>query len=50
MSVEYGDVPLLDLGAHITSSPVDGIHFESDDHTVIGQVVAERLRGMLGRA
>lgn len=50
MSVEYGDVPLLDLGAHITSSPVDGIHFEAADHRVIGRLVAERLRPMLGLA
>jgi lysophospholipase L1-like esterase len=48
MSVEYGDVPLLDLGEHVASSPVDGIHFEAADHRVIGEVVAGRVRQMLG--
>ncbi len=48
MAAEYGGVPLLDLGAHIASSPVDGIHFEAADHRVIGEAVAERLRPMLG--
>ena len=47
MSVEYGDVPLLDLAAHIVSSEVDGIHFEAEDHRVIGEVVAARVRPML---
>jgi lysophospholipase L1-like esterase len=48
MAVEYGNVPLLDLGQHVTSSPADGIHFEAADHRVIGMLVAERLRPMLG--
>jgi lysophospholipase L1-like esterase len=50
MAVEYGDVPLLDLGEHIASSPVDGIHFEAADHRVVGEVVAARVRPMLGLA
>jgi lysophospholipase L1-like esterase len=40
-------VPLLDLRDHVTSSPIDGIHFESDGHRSIGTVVAATLREML---
>ena len=41
------DVPLLDLREHVTSSAVDGIHFEADDHRAIGSAVAGRLRELL---
>jgi lysophospholipase L1-like esterase len=37
----------LDAGAHITSSDVDGIHLEADQHERLGQVAAERVRGLL---
>jgi lysophospholipase L1-like esterase len=47
MSVEYGDVPLLKLGEHVGSSAADGIHFEREDHHVIGRAVAGRARSML---
>jgi lysophospholipase L1-like esterase len=40
-------VPLLDLRDHVTSSPIDGIHFEGDGHRAIGSAVAARLREML---
>ena len=40
-------VPLLDLRDHVTSSPIDGIHFEADGHRAIGTAVAARLREML---
>ena len=33
-------VPLLDLRDHVTSSPIDGIHFEADGHRSIGTAVA----------
>jgi lysophospholipase L1-like esterase len=42
------DVPLLDLRDHVTSSPVDGIHFEADGHRAIGLAIAGRLRELLG--
>jgi len=42
-------VPLLDLRDHVTSSPVDGIHFEADGHRSIGEAVAVALRAMLSR-
>ena len=41
------NVPLLDLRDHVTSSPIDGIHFEADGHRAIGTGVAARLREML---
>jgi lysophospholipase L1-like esterase len=41
------DIPLLDLRNLVTSSPLDGIHFEADGHRAIGVAVAERLRAML---
>src|SRR4029079_2132057 len=40
-------VPVLDLGDHVTSSPIDGIHFEADGHRSIGEGVAVELRKML---
>jgi lysophospholipase L1-like esterase len=42
------DVPLMDLRDHVSSSPLDGIHFEADGHRAIGVAIAERLRGLLG--
>ncbi len=42
------DIPLLDLRDHVTSSSLDGIHFEADGHRAIGQAVAGRLRELLG--
>jgi lysophospholipase L1-like esterase len=41
------DIPLLDLRDHVSSSPVDGIHFEADGHRAIGSAVAGRLRELL---
>jgi lysophospholipase L1-like esterase len=40
-------VPMLDLRDHVTSSPIDGIHFEADGHRSIGNAVAATLREML---
>ena len=40
-------IPLLDLRDHVTSSPIDGIHFEADGHRSIGVAVAATLREML---
>ena len=40
-------VPLLDLRDHVTSSAIDGIHFEADGHRSIGNAVAATLREML---
>ena len=40
-------IPLLDLRDLVTSSPVDGIHFEAADHRAIGVAVAGRMRELL---
>ena len=40
-------IPVLDLRDHISSSSVDGIHFEVEDHAVIGSAIAGRLRELL---
>lgn len=42
-------IPLLDLRDHVASSPIDGIHFEAEDHRAIGDAVAARLREILSR-
>jgi lysophospholipase L1-like esterase len=47
LAAASGGVPVLDLGAHVVSSPADGIHLEAADHRVIGEVVAARVRPML---
>jgi len=44
------DVPLVDLGELIATSPADGIHFEAADHEVIGRAVAGAVRDVLGDA
>ena len=44
---EAAQVPLLDLGAFVTSSPIDGVHFEADDHRVMGDAIAAALRDLL---
>jgi lysophospholipase L1-like esterase len=41
-------VSLLDLRDHVTSSTIDGIHFEATDHRAIGLAVAVRIHEMLG--
>jgi lysophospholipase L1-like esterase len=40
-------IPLLDLREHVSSSSVDGIHFEADGHRAIGLAVAGRLHELL---
>ncbi len=41
------DVSLLDLRDHVTSSPIDGVHFESEEQRAIGLAVATNVRGLL---
>jgi lysophospholipase L1-like esterase len=33
----------LDAGAHIGSSPIDGLHFSAEDHAILAGAVAEKL-------
>lgn len=44
---EARGVAFLDLGAHVKSSPVDGIHFEPETHAIIGKVVAKAVRALV---
>lgn len=38
----------LDAGSVIESSSVDGIHFDPEDHTTLGNAVAAKVRDMIG--
>lgn len=40
-------VEFLDTGEVITSSDVDGIHFEADQHRKLGEAVAKRVKQLL---
>lgn len=37
----------LDAGAHVTVSPVDGVHFTPEAHGVLAVVVADALRNLM---
>jgi lysophospholipase L1-like esterase len=41
-------VDFLDAGSIIVSSPVDGIHFDADQHEKLGKTVAVEVRRILG--
>jgi lysophospholipase L1-like esterase len=43
----YG-VPVLDAGAVIRSSDLDGIHFEADEHRKLGEAVAREAKRLIG--
>lgn len=38
----------LDTSEFIVSSPLDGIHFEGEDHGKLGRAVADKVREILG--
>lgn len=38
----------LDAGAHITVSPIDGIHFDADAHATLGRAIGALAAEMLG--
>lgn len=40
-------VHFMDAGAHIASSDIDGIHFDKAAHAVLGQAVADQIKGIL---
>jgi lysophospholipase L1-like esterase len=41
-------VGFLDAGAHIHCSPLDGIHYEVDQHAILGRAMAAAVRQRLG--
>lgn len=43
----WNGVTFLDAGQVITSSELDGIHFEADEHRKLGEAVAARVRDLL---
>jgi lysophospholipase L1-like esterase len=45
---ERQSVGFVDAGQFIACSDLDGIHFEADQHTVLGHAMAEAVRIMLG--
>ncbi len=38
----------LDAGAHVTVSPIDGVHLDEAGHAVLGLVVAEEVAQLVG--
>lgn len=44
---ERRGVHFIDAGAHITSSDIDGIHFDEAAHNVLGNAVADQIRTIL---
>jgi lysophospholipase L1-like esterase len=42
------DVPWLDAGEVVTTSPLDGWHLELSQHELLGVAVAGKVRGLLG--
>lgn len=43
---DHWGVAFLDAGAHIKSSPLDGLHFEAQDHVTLGQAIATKIGAM----
>jgi len=41
-------VGFIDAGAHIHCSPLDGIHYEADQHAILGRAMAAAARQRLG--
>lgn len=46
-AAERQGVGFVDAGEFIHCSPLDGIHFEADQHAILGHVLAEATRMML---
>ncbi len=40
-------VHFMDASTHIASSDIDGIHFDNAAHAVLGQAVADQIKGIL---
>ena len=39
-------IPFLDAGAHISSSQIDGIHFDAQDHLTLGKAIAAKISAL----
>lgn len=47
-AAERNGVGFVDAAAHIHCSPLDGIHFEADQHARLGRAMAAAVRARLG--
>ncbi|EBA11941.1 GDSL-type esterase/lipase family protein [Roseobacter sp. CCS2] len=43
---DHWGIAFLDAGAHINSSPLDGLHFAAEDHITLGQVIAAKIAAL----
>tara|TARA_B110000003_G_scaffold126100_2_gene128181 strand:- start:247 stop:897 length:651 start_codon:yes stop_codon:yes gene_type:complete len=41
------DIPMLDAGRFVQTSPVDGVHWESEEHRKLGEAVADKVQCLL---
>ena len=48
LSERLGDTPILDAGRIIKASDRDPIHFEADQHHILGDAVADWIKGLVG--
>ena len=45
---DWCDCAFFDAGSVITSSELDGIHFEGSEHEKLGRAIADVVRSLLG--
>lgn len=43
---DHWGIAFLDAGAHIKPSPLDGIHFEPEDHVTLGKAIAAKVAAL----
>jgi lysophospholipase L1-like esterase len=43
---EFINCPFMDAGSIVTSSDIDGVHWEADQHTLFAGAVAERIKSI----
>lgn len=48
LAAKWYEVDFFDAATVIQSSPVDGIHFEVEEHHKLGRAIAEKVREILG--
>jgi lysophospholipase L1-like esterase len=48
LAAKWYEVDFFDAGSVITSSPIDGIHFEVAEHHKLGKAIADKVRQILG--
>ncbi len=48
LAAGWFDLPFFDAGSVIVSSEKDGIHFDADEHTTLGEALAGEVRRLIG--